>query len=189
MNNDTEVISEDWLTEMLSYAVLPGIGCVGAKLLYPNNKVQHGGVVLGIGGLAGHCHWNLEQDDPSYFNRGVVAQELSAVTAACLLVKKTIYEEVGGLDPKLAVAFNDVNFCLDVLQAGYKNIWTPFAKLYHFESASRGYEDTPEKITRFNQEVDFVKNKWGNLINKDPSYNINLCLKTTVSVFKIRFSE
>lgn len=187
MNNDTEVITEDWLTEMMSFAIEPDIGCVGAKLLYPNDNVQHGGVILGIGGLAGHCHWNLHESEPGYFNRAQLAQELSAVTAACLIVKKSIYKEVGGLDPSLAVAFNDVNFCLDVLYAGYKNIWTPFAKLYHFESATRGYEDTPEKMKRFAQEVDFMKNKWGDLLLKDTSYNINLCLQTSVSAFTLGF--
>lgn len=189
MNNDIEVITPNWLTEMMSYARQKNIGCVGAKLLYPNNKVQHGGVILGIGGLAGHCHFNLHQNDAGYFNRAQVVQELSAVTAACLLVKKSIYLEVGGLDSNLAVAFNDVNFCLDVLKLGYKNIWTPFALLYHFESASRGFEDTPEKMLRFNQELDFIKQKWGDALYNDFAYNPNLCLQTTVSTFSIAFKN
>ena len=187
MNNDTEIITKNWLEEMMAHACQENVGCVGAKLLYPNNKVQHGGVILGIGGLAGHAHWNLDRNEPGYFNRAMLAQELSAVTAACLLVKKSIYEEVGGLDPNLAVAFNDVNFCLDVLNKGYRNIWTPFAELYHFESASRGYEDTPEKIKRFKSELDSMQLKWGNSLLKDPAYNVNLCLQTTISVFTLSF--
>lgn len=187
MNNDTEIITKNWLEEMMAHACQENVGCVGAKLLYPNNKVQHGGVILGIGGLAGHAHWNLDRNEPGYFNRAMLAQELSAVTAACLLVKKSIYEEVGGLDPNLAVAFNDVNFCLDVLNKGYRNIWTPFAELYHFESASRGYEDTPEKIKRFKSELDSMQLKWGNCLLKDPAYNVNLCLQTTISVFTLNF--
>lgn len=187
MNNDTEVITPEWLTEMMSYAIQENIGCVGAKLLYPNNKVQHGGVILGLGGLAGHCHLNLDKDDPGYFNRAQVVQELSAVTAACLVVKKSIYLQVGGLDTRLAIALNDVNFCLDVLQQGYKNIWTPFALLYHFESSTRGFEDTPEKLIRFNQEVNYVKQKWGKALFNDKAYNKNLSLESTISTFSPSF--
>lgn len=177
LNNDIEVISPDWLSEMVSHALRPGIGAVGAKLWYPNDKLQHGGVVLGIGGVAGHIFMRNTRNQWGYFSRAALAQNLSAVTAACLVIKKSIFEAVDGLnDEDLAIAFNDVDFCIRVREAGYRNVWTPFAELYHHESATRGYEDTPEKQARFSSEVIYMKKRWGALLQNDPAYSPNLTL-------------
>jgi GT2 family glycosyltransferase len=178
INNDVEVISSDWLTEMVSHACRPGIGCVGAKLYFSDGSLQHAGVMLGIGGVAGHSHKYFPGDAHGYFSRLKVVQNLSAVTGACLVVRKEIYEEVGGLDEEnLKVAFNDVDFCLKVREAGYRNLWTPFAELYHHESKSRGHEDTSEKQARFEKEVLWMKKKWGDTLMNDPYYNPNLTLE------------
>jgi GT2 family glycosyltransferase len=177
VNNDIEVISPELLTEMVSHAIRPEIGVVGAKLLYPDYKIQHAGVVIGIGGVAGHSHKYFSDDSHGYFSRLRLVQNYSAVTAACFLVRKEIFTEVGGLDQlNLKIAFNDIDFCLRVSKAGYRNLWTPYAKLFHHESISRGAEDTPEKQARFNQEVEFMKTKWGNLLQCDPFYSPNLTL-------------
>lgn len=175
VNNDIEVIAPEWLTEMVSHAIRDDIGCVGAKLFYSNGTIQHGGVICSIGGVAGHSHKYFPRDHYGYFSRLVLTQNLSAVTAACMLVKKSIFLEVGGLDEKdLSVAFNDVDLCLKVLSAGYRNIWTPYAELYHHESVSRGKEDTPEKQRRFQSEVAIMKSRWGEFLQRDPYYNPNL---------------
>jgi glycosyltransferase involved in cell wall biosynthesis len=177
INNDIEVISPDWLTEMVSWAVQPDVGCVGAKLYYADDTIQHAGVILGLGGVAGHSHKHFPRDHPGYFFRLKVIQNFSAVTAACLIVRKEIYEEVGGLNAKdLEVAFNDVDFCLKVRDAGYRNIWTPFAELYHLESKSRGAEDSPEKKNRFNKEVTYMIGEWEDKLQKDPFYSRNLTM-------------
>jgi GT2 family glycosyltransferase len=176
VNNDIEVISSNWLGELVSYAVVDEYGCVGAKLYYPNDKVQHAGVILGIGGVAGHSHKYFERDEAGYFSRAVLPQNLSAVTAACLVVRKKVYDEVGGLDEKLQIAFNDIDFCLKVRLAGYKNVFTPYAELYHHESLSRGEEDTLEKQQRFSSEVKVMIDRWGPLLECDPYYNKNLTL-------------
>jgi GT2 family glycosyltransferase len=175
VNNDIEVITPSWLSEMVSHALRPEIGCVGAKLYYDDDTIQHAGVIIGLGGVAGHSHKGFLRESSGYFHRLHVVQNLSAVTAACLLVRKSVYAEVGGLEEAgLRVAFNDVDFCLKVREAGYRNLWTPYAELYHHESKSRGMEDTPEKIARFNQEIDFIKAKWGAVLQNDPFYNQNL---------------
>jgi O-antigen biosynthesis protein len=175
INNDIEVINADWLSEMVSNAIRPDIGCVGAKLYYANNTLQHAGVVLGIGGVANHSHKNATRSSPGYFARLIVSQNYSAVTAACLLVRREVYEKVDGLDEKnLTIAFNDVDFCLKVRDAGYRNLWTPYAELYHHESISRGTEDNPEKVARFNGEVAYMQNKWSEALAVDPFYNPNL---------------
>ena len=175
INNDIEVISPVWLSEMVSHALRPEIGCVGAKLYYSNRTCQHCGVILGIGGVAGHSHKYFPPNHPGYFSRLLLIQNLSAVTAACLVVRKSVFEEVGGLDEKnLTIAFNDVDLCLKVREAGYRNLWTPYAELYHHESVSRGHEDSPEKIARFQSEIAFMKEKWGNKLSVDPFYNENL---------------
>jgi GT2 family glycosyltransferase len=177
LNNDTEVLNSEWLTEMVSHAVRPEIGCVGAKLYYPDGSIQHGGVIIGLGGIAGHSHKHFPPKDPGYMRRLQVVQNLSAVTGACLMVKKKIYEEVGGLDEEnLKIAFNDVDFCLKVREAGYKNLWTPYAELIHYESKTRGFDDTPEKIERFKKEIEFMKKKYKNKLLIDPYYNQNLTL-------------
>jgi glycosyltransferase involved in cell wall biosynthesis len=174
INNDIEVITPEWLDEMISLAIQPGIGAVGAKLLYPNGTIQHGGVILGIGGIAGHSHKHLPNKFSGYFNRMKLTHNVSAVTAACLVVKKSIYNEVDGLDENLSVAFNDVDFCMSILEKGYRNVWTPYAELYHHESISRGLENTPAKIKRFNSEIKYMNEKWGQKLFTDPAYNPNL---------------
>jgi GT2 family glycosyltransferase len=175
MNNDVEVITPDWLTEMVSHAVRPEIGAVGAKLWYPDDTIQHAGLVL-VAGLAGHAHLGRKRGDHGYFSRASLTQALSAVTAACLCVRKSVFDEVGGFDETLAVAFNDVDLCLKIQAAGYRNLYTPFAELYHHESASRGYEDTPEKMARFQKEADILRARWMPVLMNDPYYNPNLTL-------------
>ncbi len=177
LNNDLEVITPAWLDEMAAQALRPEIGCVGAMLYYPDDTIQHAGCVLGIGGVAGHAFKTLPRGDEGKFNRARLAQNYSAVTAACLVVRKAIYEQVGGLDERdLAVAFNDIDFCLKVLAAGYRNLWTPFAEFYHHESASRGADDTPEKAGRFRTEVEKMLSRWAPILRHDPAYNPNLSL-------------
>ena len=174
INNDIEVISPGWLTEMVSQASRAEIGCVGAKLYFPNDTIQHGGVIMSLGGVAGHSHKYFDRSHPGYFHRLVLLQNLSGVTAAVLVVRREVYEQVNGLDVNLCVAFNDVDFCLKVREAGYRNLWTPHAELYHYESISRGTEDTTEKQTRFLSEVKFMQDKWGDALVYDPYYNPNL---------------
>jgi glycosyltransferase involved in cell wall biosynthesis len=176
VNNDIEVISPDWLTEMVSWAAQPEVGCVGAKLYYPDRSIQHGGVILGIGGVAGHGHKAFPGNEAGYFGRLKVVQNISAVTGACLVVRKQLYFEVGGLDEALSIAFNDVDFCLKVRDAGYRNVWTPYAELCHHESASRGYEQTREQRQRFAKEVTYMKQKWGDALTSDPFYSPHLAL-------------
>jgi glycosyltransferase involved in cell wall biosynthesis/2-polyprenyl-3-methyl-5-hydroxy-6-metoxy-1,4-benzoquinol methylase len=177
LNNDVEVISPGWLTELVSQAVRPGVGAVGARLLYPNGTVQHAGVVTGIYGVAGHIHRGLPRESPGYFGRAQMVHEVSVVTAACLAIKKSIYEQVSGLDEKnLAVAFNDVDFCLRLVAAGYRNLYTPYAELFHYESYSRGSDDSPEKRARFEKEVQFMLTRWKDVLEHDPAYNQNLSL-------------
>jgi GT2 family glycosyltransferase len=179
LNNDIEVITPEWLSELVSIALQDKVGAVGAKLLYPDDTVQHAGVFLGMGGLAGHGHKYLPRHAPGYFSRAVLRNAVSAVTAACLVIRTSIYREVQGLDEDLVIAFNDVDFCLRVREAGYRNVWTPFAELYHHESASRGYEDTPEKMARFVEEIEFVKQRWGDSLWNDPFYSPNLSIDST----------
>ncbi|AHG42571.1 glycosyl transferase family 2 [Pseudomonas syringae CC1557] len=176
INNDIEVITPEWLGEMVSIALQPKVGAVGARLWYPDNRLQHGGVVVGIGGVAGHAHKYLPKGAHGYFCRAELIQEFSAVTAACLIIKKSIFDEVGGLnEADLKIAFNDVDFCLRVQEAGYLNVWTPFSELYHHESATRGLEDTPQKQERFGQEIRYIKNRWPNIM-VDYAYSPNLTL-------------
>ena len=177
MNNDIEALDSSWLTEMVSVISRDDIGIVGAKLLYPSNEVQHAGVVTGIWGVAAHINKNIGSDTPGYFGSAILASEKTAVTAACMLIRKSIFIEVEGFDAEnLAVAFNDVDLCLKVRQKGYKIIWTPFALLYHHESPSRGLDTEPEKIDRFNYEVYYMRRKWKGIIDNDPYYNPNLSL-------------
>jgi GT2 family glycosyltransferase len=176
MNNDIEIITAGWLEEMVSFASQPSIGAVGARLWYPNERIQHAGVIVGLGGVAGHAFVNLKRGEPGYFGRAIVHQSYSAVTAACLLVRKSIYQEVGGLDERLAIAFNDVDFCLRIKEAGYRNVWTPYAEMYHHESVSRGSEDTPQKKARFEQECAFIRHRWAEITAYDPAYSPNLTL-------------
>lgn len=177
INNDIEVISPDWLSEMAGIALQPGVGAVGARLWYPDMTLQHGGVILGIGGIAGHSHKRLQAGDHGYFQRAVLTQSFSVVTAACLVVRKKTYKEVGGLDEEhLQVAFNDVDFCLRLREAGYRNVWTPYAELFHHESATRGDDVAPARKARYDRERQYMLGRWGAALKEDPAYSPNLTL-------------
>lgn len=177
LNNDTEVINGDWLEEMLGYCMRKDVGIVGARLYYADDTIQHAGVVMGFGGIAGHCFVQQPRYSGGYFNRVICAQNYSAVTAACMMVKKSVFDEVGGLSSVLAVAFNDIDFCLKVRHAGYLVVYNPYAELYHYESKSRGLEDTPEKQERFRREIAKMEELWPDVFRKpDPYYNPNLTL-------------
>ena len=191
LNNDTEVISDDWLSAMIEHAQRKEVGAVGCKLLYPDNTIQHAGLILGISGIpgkagvGGHSHKHILDAAPGYYGRPHVIQNLSAVTAACVMIRKNTFNEIGGFDEKFAVAFNDVDLCLNIRDKGYLIVYTPYAVLYHHESLSRGYEDTPEKKVRFGKEFDAMREKWGVVIDKgDPYYNPNLSLDS--EDFRIR---
>ncbi|MGF7210512.1 GT2 family glycosyltransferase [Skermanella aerolata] len=178
INNDIEVIDPQWLREMVSHAIRPNVGAVGAKLLYADGTLQHGGVILGIGGVAGHSHKHAKGTGTGYFCRIQVPHYLSAVTAACLLMRRECFDEIGGLNEKdLTVAFNDVDLCLRVRKAGYDIVWTPFAELYHLESASRGSDMAPDKAERFAREVTYMRSCWGDILDNDPYYSPNLTTK------------
>lgn len=177
MNNDIEIFTPDWVEEMLSFACQPDIGCVGARLWFPDGRLQHAGVITGLGGLAGHPNKYFPRGHLGYFGRAVLVQSFSAVTAACLMVRREVWEQAQGLDEDLSVAYNDVDFCLRVKAAGYRNVWTPYAEMNHHESASRGNETTPEKQARYQEEIDRMKSRWGHLLMNDPAYNPNLTLQ------------
>ena len=175
LNNDTEIITPEWLEEMLGLLSQKGVGVVGAKLLYPNGTVQHGGDLIGVGGVANHAHAFLPRDAPGYQGRALLAQDVSAVTGACLLVWKEVYEELGGLDENhLPVAFNDVDFCLRAREAGYRIVWTPHAELYHHESVSRGRDNHPGQARGARREAAYMRRRWKQALEHDPFYNPNL---------------
>ena len=177
LNNDTEVIEPTWIEEMLGYCQMDDVGIVGAKLLYPDDTVQHCGVVVGLGGFAGHILTGFAKEDPVSFGRLKTIQDALAVTAACLMVKKSSFDAVGGLTEEFKVALNDVDFCLKVRALGQKVVLNPWAQLYHYESKTRGYEDTPEKKERFKGEVKRFRDKWREFLEAgDPYYNPNLTL-------------
>lgn len=176
LNSDIEVITADWLEELVSHALRPHVGAVGAMLYYPGGTIQHAGVITGVHGVAGHPYSGMPKGHTGQMARACLTQGMSAVTAACLVVRRSVYMEVNGLNETLAVAFNDVDFCLRLRERGYTNIWTPFAELYHHESASRGLEDTPAKRTRFQREVQLMMRRWGSGLDYDPAYNPNLTL-------------
>ena len=177
LNNDTEIIDSGCIEEMLSVCVRREVGAVGARLYFEDGTIQHAGTILGLGGVAGHAFVNFPGNKLGYFRRIIAMQDLSACTAACLMVKREVYEEVGGLDEKFAVAFNDIDLCMKIRSKGYLIVYDPFAELYHYESKSRGYEDTPEKIERFNSEVERFRSRWHEELKAgDPYYNPNLTL-------------
>lgn len=177
LNNDIEIITPDWIEQMLMFAQRKDVGAVGAKLYYDDDTIQHAGVIVGLGGVAGHSHKDFARDNPGYMARASIAQNLSACTAACLMIRKDVYDEVGGLDEGYAVAFNDIDFCMKIRAAGYLIVFTPFAEFYHYESKSRGDEDTPEKRERFNGEIFRFQERWGKELKAgDPYYNPNLTL-------------
>jgi GT2 family glycosyltransferase len=180
LNNDTEVLEPGWLREMVSHAVRPEIGAVGCKLLYPNGRVQHGGVILGIGwpcGVAGHHFVGAAGGAAGPFGQLALVRSVSAVTAACLAVRRHVFEEAGGLDEEnLPVAFNDVDLCLRIRERGYRNLWTPFAVLRHWESVSRGLDLEGENARRFRREIAYMRRRWGEALDNDPYWNPNLSL-------------
>lgn len=178
LNDDIEVVSPNWLEEMVSLAIVPDVAAVGARLWYPDGTLQHGGVIIGIGGVANHAHLRLPKGHAGYVGRAILQQEFSAVTGACLVVRRRVFDQVGGLDEQLAVAFNDVDFCLRLRSAGYRNVWTPYAELVHHESASRGVEDNPVKLARFQGEVRFMQERWGAVLHHDPYYSPHLSTRS-----------
>ncbi|MFN3521878.1 MAG: glycosyltransferase family 2 protein [Phenylobacterium sp.] len=179
LNNDIEVIEGHWLAELVSQAVRPEIGAVGARLLYPDGTVQHGGVILGVGPhdgprVAGHLHPSAAREDTGYYGHLRVARNCSAVTAACMALRKAVFDEVGGLDAvNLTVAFNDVDLCLRIREAGYGVVWTPHAELYHMESATRGTDVKPEAVARANREIAYMRERWGDVLDNDPFFGPN----------------
>ncbi len=190
VNNDIEVITPEWLNEMVSHALRPEIGAVGAKLYYPDHTIQHAGVFTGFGEavepVAGHAFHSLPRNGCGYRGRAIITQQLSGVTAACLVVRKNIFDEIGGFNEKdLSVAFNDVDLCLRITEKGYKNLFTPYAELYHYESATRGKDDTSEKKTRFRNEVSYMRQRWKGKLDTDPYFNPNL--QQVCGNFLVRF--
>ncbi len=178
LNNDTEIINPECLREMLGYCAREDVGIVGAKLFYGDDTIQHAGVIIGMGGLAGHAFVGQPRTDYGYMSRAWCTQNYSAVTAACMMVKKSVYDQVGGFDERLAVAFNDVDFCLRVREQGYLVVYNSEALLYHYESKSRGQEDTPEKVARFQRELGYCLERWDEILTKgDPYYNPNQSLE------------
>lgn len=177
LNNDVEILTPEWMEEMLGICQQKQVGIVGAKLYYPDDTIQHAGVVLGLGGIAGHVMCRALRSNPGYVERLINVQEMSAVTAACMLVKAEVFAKAGGFDETLCVAFNDVDFCMKVRSLGYLVVFTPHAELYHYESKSRGSDDTPEKMQRFAGEVEYFRSKWAEELKAgDPYYNPNLSL-------------
>ena len=177
LNNDVEIITPNWIEEMLMFSQRSDVGCVGAMLYYPNNTIQHAGVIIGLLTLAGHAFKHYPRGSAGYFGRAAFQQNVSAVTAACLMLSADIYREVNGLDESFEVAFNDIDFCLRIREKGYLNVFTPYAELYHYESIRRGDENTPAKKKRFAGEVHRFQLRWHDILEKgDPYYNPNLTL-------------
>lgn len=177
LNNDVEVINEEWLRQMLGFCQRDEVGIVGARLYFKDDSIQHAGVIVGFGGIAGHAFVTLSEDDDLYMSRSKVAVDYSAVTAACMMTKKNLFLKVGGFDEAYKVAFNDVDYCMKIRELDKLVVYNPYAMLYHYESKSRGAEDTPEKVQRFNSEVDRFASKWPDILEKgDPYYNVNLTL-------------
>jgi GT2 family glycosyltransferase len=177
LNNDTEIDDPGWLTEMVSHALQPEVGAVGARLWYPDGTLQHGGVVLGLGGVAGHAFPHIPRGHPGYFNRAMLQQNCSAVTGACMVVRQAVFEELGGFDEvNLGVTFNDIDFCLRLAEHGYRVVWTPYANLIHHESASRGHQRTPEEQAQFLREAGYMQKVWAARLLRDPYYNPNLSM-------------
>lgn len=177
LDNDVEIITEEWLEEMVANCQRKDVGIVGAKLYYPDDTVQHAGIVIGIGGVAGAVFVGLPRKYTGYLHKASIQQDLSAVTAACMMVRRSIYEEVGGLEERLKVAFNDVDFCLRVRERGYLVVYDPYVELYHYESKTRGAEDSKQKVRRFQGEIEYMRSHWLQLLKTgDPMYNPNLTL-------------
>lgn len=177
LNNDVKAITPDWLEELLSVCQRPEVGAAGAKLLYPDNTIQHAGCVVGMGGIAGHMFVDMPAERTGYLHKASILQDMSAVTAACMMMKKEVFDKVGGFSEELAVAFNDVDLCLKVRREGYLIVYDPYAQLYHMESRTRGAEDSKEKVQRFQTEIEYMRCHWIDILkNGDPYYNKNLSL-------------
>ena len=177
LNNDVEVINPRWMEEMLGNCQRPEVGITGAKLYYPDDTIQHAGTIIGIGGIAGHAFLNMPRSRTGYLHKASIQMDLSAVTAACMMMKRSVFEQLGGFEEKLTVAFNDVDLCLRTVQAGYLVVYNPKVELYHYESKSRGSEDNEEKVRRFQSEIEFMRNRWIAILKEgDPNYNKNLTL-------------
>ncbi|MEG2286232.1 MAG: glycosyltransferase family 2 protein, partial [Eubacterium sp.] len=173
------IINPDCLEQLLGYCMRSDVGAVGARLYFDDNTVQHAGVIVGLGGVAGHAFVQQRRDETGYCHRIICPQDYSAVTAACLMVSKVDFEAVGGFEEKLKVAFNDIDFCMKLRAKGKLNVYNPYAELYHYESKSRGLENTPEKISRFNSEIELFKKRWPEILEQgDPFYNPNLTLES-----------
>lgn len=178
LNNDMEVISRDWMSELLGHCQRPEVGAVGARLYYPDDTVQHAGIIIGIGGVAGSVFVGMKRGYTGYMHRAAIQQDLSAVTAACMMIKRSVFEEAGRLEEQLKVAFNDVDLCLKIRKNGYLIVYDPYVELYHYESKTRGAEDTKEKVRRFQSEIEYMRCHWIDILkNGDPAYNPNLTLK------------
>ena len=177
LNNDVEVINPRWMEEMLGNCQRPEVGITGAKLYYPDDTIQHAGTIIGIGGIAGHAFLNMPRSRTEYLHKASIQMNLSAVTAACMMMKRSVFEQIGGFEEKLTVAFNDVDLCLRTVQAGYLVVYNPKVELYHYESKSRGSEDNEEKVRRFQREIEFMRSRWITILKEgDPNYNKNLTL-------------
>ena len=178
LNNDTELLEPDSIREMLGFCQREDVGIAGARLLYADDTIQHAGVVIGFGGIAGHTFIGLHKAENSYFHRAMCAQDYSAVTAACMMSKRSVFDAVGGFTEELAVAFNDIDYCMKVRKLGKLVVYAPYAVLHHYESKSRGLEDTPEKVERFNREIATFAKRWPEILRDgDPYYNPNLTLR------------
>ncbi len=187
LNNDTQVITLDWIEELLMYAQRDDVGAVGAKLYYEDRTIQHAGVVLGLGAhrTAGHSHYGISYNNLGYMGRLCYAQNVMAVTGACLMMRKALFKQLGGLDENFAVSLNDVDLCVRAWKAGYVNVFTPFAELYHYESVSRGLDDAGEKAERYNRESEVFREKWKEVLAQgDPYYNPNFSLDRSDFVLK-----
>ena len=178
LNNDIEMITPDWMEEMLGNCQRPEVGVVGARLYYPDHTIQHAGIVVGIDGIAANMFPGLRRGQEGYYHKAAIQLNYSAVTAACLMVSKELYQKIHGMEEQLAVAFNDLDFCLRIGEEGYLVVYNPFVEAYHYESKSRGKEDTKEKVQRFGEEIEFIRMRWSDLLKSgDPYYNPNFSLK------------
>ena len=193
LNNDTELITPNWIEEMLGFAQREDVGAVGAELFYPDKSIQHAGIIIGIGGVAGHVFRNIPHGMHGYFSKDAMIQNMSAVTAACMMAPRKMYEVVGNMDEKFEVAFNDVDFCLKIREQGKLIVYNPYVQFIHYESKSRGFEDTIEKQKRFQGEIERFKKRWKKILKDgDPYYNINLRLdndQCAIKPEKVKYND
>jgi GT2 family glycosyltransferase len=178
LNDDVEVITRDWLEKLVARVQLDGVGAVGPMLYYPHDCIQHAGVVLGVGGIAGHQFLNMPRGSAGYFGRAMLEQDLSCVTAACMVIRREAFEGAGRFNEELAIAFNDVDLCVRVRRQGWRILWTPAVEMYHHESASLGKHNAPQRQALFEQEIKLMRAMWGELLDSDPFFNPNLSLAT-----------